>query len=94
MFTDIILPAVSILWTIGYTLFIKKETKNAAAINALRIELKDKIIELKDLETKLFEARQHILELKNEIMAVRANLDQALLKISFYEQLNKLESQD
>jgi hypothetical protein len=94
MFQDIIVSALALLWTIGYTLFLRRETKNTAAINSLRIELKDKIIELKELETKLFEARQQILELKNDLMAVRANLDQALLKISFYEQLNKLESQD
>lgn len=94
MFIDIILPTVSIMWTIGYTIFLKRETKKVEELNQLKMELKDKIIELKDLETKLFESRQHILELKNEIMAVRSNLDQALLKISFYEQLNKLESQD
>ena len=94
MLQNIIVPAVALLWTIGYTLYLKRETKHTNEVNLLKIELKDKIIELKELETKIFEARQQILELKNDLMAVRANLDQALLKISFYEQLNKLESQD
>ena len=94
MLQNIIVPAVALLWTIGYTLYLKRETKHTNEVNLLKIELKDKIIELKELETKIFEARQQILELKNDLMAVRANLDQALLKISFYEQLNKLETQD
>lgn len=94
MLQNIAVPALALLWTIGYTLYLKRETKHSQEVNVLKIELKDKIIELKELETKLFEARQQILELKNDLMAVRANLDQALLKISFYEQLNKLESQD
>ena len=94
MWQNIIVPAVALSWTIGYTLYLKRETKHTNEVNLLKIELKDKIIELKELETKIFEARQQILELKNDLMAVRANLDQALLKISFYEQLNKLESQD
>ena len=94
MLQNIVVPALALLWTIGYTLYLKRETKHSQEVNVLKIELKDKIIELKELETKLFEARQQILELKNDLMSVRANLDQALLKISFYEQLNKLESQD
>jgi hypothetical protein len=94
MLQDIIVSVLALLWTIGYTLYLKRENKHTQEVNVLKIELKDKIIELKELETKIFEARQQILELKNDLMAVRANLDQALLKISFYEQLNKLESQD